>query len=46
MEIYVRLYDEAIATLGRLYILPNTLNNKLALSATFKNSFRQALTGG
>jgi len=46
MEIYVRLYDEAIATLGRLYILPNTLNNKLALNATFKTSFRQALTGG
>jgi hypothetical protein len=46
MEIYTRLYDEAIATLGRLYILPNTLNNKLALNATFKTSFRQALTGG
>jgi len=43
---YNRLYDESIASLGRLYILPNTLSNKLALNATFKASFRQALTGG
>ena len=46
IDIYTRLYDEAIVTLGRLYILPNMLHNKLALSATFKTSFRQALTGG
>lgn len=46
MDAYIRLYDDAIATLGRLYILPNSLNNKLALNTTFKTSFRQALTGG
>ncbi|KAF9532674.1 transcription factor Tfb2-domain-containing protein [Crepidotus variabilis] len=41
-----KLYDEAIATLGRLNILPTNLTNKLALNTTFKMSFRQALTGG
>ncbi|CAA7267465.1 unnamed protein product [Cyclocybe aegerita] len=39
-----KLYDDALATLGYLHILPN--NDKLALNSTFKSSFRQALTGG
>jgi transcription initiation factor TFIIH subunit 4 len=45
-NLHIRLYDEAIATLDRLYILPKTLIGKLALNPTFKTSFRQALTGG
>lgn len=40
-----RLYDEALATLGRLHILPNSAV-KLALNSTFKSGFRQAITGG
>ena len=39
-----RLYDDALATLGYLHILPNS--TKLALNGTFKTSFRQAITGG
>ena len=40
-----RLYDDALATLGRLHILPSG-TGKLALNATFKSAFRQAITGG
>jgi transcription initiation factor TFIIH subunit 4 len=40
-----RLYDSALANLSRLHILSNSAV-KLALNATFKSSFRQALTGG
>lgn len=40
-----RIYDNAIATLSRLHILPNP-SAKLALNSTFKSSFRQAITGG
>jgi transcription initiation factor TFIIH subunit 4 len=40
-----RIYDNALATLSRLHILSNSAV-KLALNATFKTSFRQALTGG
>ncbi|EAU85259.2 transcription factor TFIIH complex subunit Tfb2 [Coprinopsis cinerea okayama7 len=40
-----RLYDEALATLSRLHILP-TATGKLALNSTFKSGFRQAITGG
>ncbi|KAF5342400.1 hypothetical protein D9611_001380 [Ephemerocybe angulata] len=39
------LYDNALATLARLHILPQS-TVKLALNPTFKTSFRQALTGG
>ncbi|KAF9475450.1 transcription factor Tfb2 [Pholiota conissans] len=38
-------YEEAIATLGRLHILPSS-SGKLALNSTFKSAFRQAITGG
>lgn len=40
----IRYYDEALATLSRLHILPNS-TVKLALNSTFKMSFRQAITG-
>ena len=40
-----RLYDEALATLFHLHILANSAV-KLTLNATFKTSFRQAITGG
>ncbi|KAF9460342.1 transcription factor Tfb2-domain-containing protein [Collybia nuda] len=39
-----KYYDEALATLFRLHILP-TSTVKLALNPTFKTSFRQAITG-
>ncbi|KDR78688.1 hypothetical protein GALMADRAFT_244190 [Galerina marginata CBS 339.88] len=40
-----KLYDDALATLSRLNILPSSAV-KLALNATFKSGFRQAITGG
>ncbi|PPQ95459.1 hypothetical protein CVT26_008478 [Gymnopilus dilepis] len=40
-----KLYDEALSTLARLNILPNSAV-KLALNSTFKTAFRQAITGG
>ncbi|KAF8903702.1 transcription factor Tfb2-domain-containing protein [Gymnopilus junonius] len=40
-----KLYDEALTILSRLNILPNSAV-KLALNATFKSAFRQAITGG
>ena len=40
-----RLYNDALETLGNLHILPKS-PIKLALNATFKSSFRQAITGG
>ncbi|KAF8963144.1 transcription factor Tfb2-domain-containing protein [Flammula alnicola] len=40
-----KLYEDALATLGHLNILP-TSTGKLALNATFKSGFRQAITGG
>ena len=40
-----RLYNDALETLGNLHILPKS-PVKLALNATFKSSFRQAITGG
>ncbi|KAJ8520734.1 hypothetical protein ONZ45_g2455 [Pleurotus djamor] len=38
-------YDDAVKNLGNLHILPPSAI-KLALNSTFKNSFRQAITGG
>ncbi|KAF8813494.1 transcription factor Tfb2 [Phlegmacium glaucopus] len=40
-----KLYNDALQTLGNLHILPKS-PVKLALNATFKSSFRQAITGG
>ncbi|KAG7444726.1 transcription factor Tfb2 [Guyanagaster necrorhizus] len=40
-----KLYDDAMEALTDLNILPNSIV-KLALNATFKTSFRQAITGG
>lgn len=40
-----KLYDDALATLGRLHILSSS-PAKLALNSTFKSGFRQAITGG
>lgn len=40
-----KLYNDALETLGNLHILPKS-PVKLALNATFKSSFRQAITGG
>ena len=40
-----RLYNDTLETLGNLHILPKS-PVKLALNATFKSSFRQAITGG
>lgn len=40
-----KLYNDALETLGNLHILPKS-SVKLALNATFKTSFRQAMTGG
>ncbi|KAF8871760.1 transcription factor Tfb2-domain-containing protein [Infundibulicybe gibba] len=40
-----KLYEDALVTLAHLHILPNS-TPKLALNATFKTSFRQAITGG
>ncbi|KAG5648235.1 hypothetical protein DXG03_006193 [Asterophora parasitica] len=39
-----QLYKNALGTLERLHILPNS-KVKLALNSTFKTSFRQAITG-
>ncbi|KAL0945453.1 hypothetical protein HGRIS_000943 [Hohenbuehelia grisea] len=40
-----KLYDTALENLGNLHIVPSSAQ-KLALNTTFKNSFRQAITGG
>ncbi|KAF9449749.1 transcription factor Tfb2 [Macrolepiota fuliginosa MF-IS2] len=40
-----KLYEEALANLSRLHILPSSAA-KLALNFIFKTSLRQALTGG
>lgn len=40
-----RLYNNALANLSRLHILPNA-SAKLALNSTFKANLRQAITGG
>ncbi|KAF5327195.1 hypothetical protein D9619_004975 [Psilocybe cf. subviscida] len=40
-----KLYEEVLATLGRLHIIPPS-SAKLALNPTFKTGMRQAITGG
>ncbi|KAH9481370.1 General transcription and DNA repair factor IIH subunit TFB2 [Psilocybe cubensis] len=40
-----KLYEDALATLGRLNIIPQS-STKLALNGTFKSGLRQAMTGG
>jgi len=40
-----KFYDNALASLSRLHILPNAAA-KLALNSTFKANLRQAITGG
>ncbi|KAA1467163.1 transcription factor Tfb2 [Dentipellis sp. KUC8613] len=40
-----KIFDDAVATLGRLHILSNP-SAKLGLNSTFKTSLRHALTGG
>ena len=40
-----RLYNNALAILSRLHILPKS-PVKLGLNSTFKTSLRQAITGG
>ncbi|KAH9973409.1 transcription factor Tfb2-domain-containing protein [Russula compacta] len=39
------LFDDALASLARLHILPNNSNTKLGLSPAFKTSMRHAITG-
>ncbi|KZT07609.1 transcription factor Tfb2 [Laetiporus sulphureus 93-53] len=40
-----KAYNESVSTLGRLHIIPSS-QVKLILSAMFKTSLRQAITGG
>jgi len=42
---FTRAYEIALTVLSRLHVLPQS-TVKLALNVTFKNSLRQAITGG